>query len=301
MKVFVIIVTYNASKWIDKCFGRLRNSSLPLEIIAVDNNSTDNTLEILSSEYPEVELYKSKTNLGFGKANNIGIKKAFERGADYFFLLNQDAWLDPAYIEGLINLHKNNTNFGIVSPIHLNGSGTALDFRFSLTCNEIDCPGFVSDLVLQKTKDMYAISFCNAALWLISRECIVKAGIFDPLFPHYGEDTDYVNRIRYHGFKIGISPLYHGFHGREKRPASEKIDRAIIDLGYICSLKDINRPFFFSLLSFLSVFIIRIFKKILNGNIVSVFKDFKFFIQLLASMPKIIESRKVCKKPSAYL
>lgn len=301
MRIFVIIVTYNAAKWIDKCFGNLRKTSIPLEIIAVDNNSADNTVEILHSYYPEVELFKCKKNLGFGKANNIGIRKALEKGADYFFLLNQDAWIEPAFIEGLINLHKNNTDFGILSPIHLNGSGNALDYRFSITCNDINCPGFVSDLYLKKTKELYEIIFANAAFWLISKECILKAGIFDPVFPHYGEDTDYVNRIRYHGFKIGISPIYHGFHERDKRPTSEKIDRAIIDLGYICDLKDINHPFYFSLLRFFSSFTANTFKKILKGNIVSVYNDIKFFIHLLILIPRIIQTRKVCKKTAAYL
>lgn len=301
MKIYVIVVTYNAVKWIDKCFGSLKNSLMPLEIIAVDNNSTDNTIDILRSHYPEVELFETKKNLGFGKANNIGIKKALQKGADYFFLLNQDAWLDPAFIKGLINLQQKNTGFGILSPIHLNSSGNSFDFRFSLSCNVIDCPGFVSDLYLKKTKDLYEISFANAAFWLVSKECIVKAGIFDPLFPHYGEDTDYVNRIKYHGFKIGISPWFYGFHDRENRAPSQKIDRAIIDLGYICDLKDINRPFYFTFLRFLSSFITNTFKKIFKGNIVSVYHDLKFFIHLLILIPTIIKTRKVCKKASAYL
>ena len=301
MKVFVIIVTYNAVKWIDQCFGCLRNSTIPLEIIAIDNNSTDNTLEILAADYPEVELYPSKINLGFGKANNIGIKKALERGADYIFLLNQDAWVGNSCIEGLIDLQKNNRGFGIVSPIHLNGSGTELDFRFSLTCNEITCPGLVSDLVLTKTKDIYEISFCNAALWLISRECILKVGMFDPIFPHYGEDTDYVNRIKFHGFKIGISPEYHAFHDRETRAPSEKRERAIIELGYICDLKDINRPFYYPLLRFFSSFMISSFKKIIKGNLVSFFHDCIFFFQLLFMIPRILQTRKICKKTGAYL
>src|SRR4051794_15030332 len=134
MKVFVIIVTYNAVRWIDRCFGNLKKSPIPLYIIAVDNNSTDNTLQVLASDYPEVELYDCKKNLGFGKANNIGIRMAMDRGADYIFLLNQDAWLAPQAIEGLIAIHKTRPDFGIISPIHLNGSGTALDFRFSITC-----------------------------------------------------------------------------------------------------------------------------------------------------------------------
>lgn len=300
-KVFIIVVTYNAVTWIDRCFGSLKNTSIPLKIIAVDNNSADNTPEILRFNYPEVELLQLKKNLGFGKANNIGIRKALNQGADYIFLLNQDAWTDPKTIEGLIRLHASHPGFGIFSPIHLNGSGDALDYRFSLTCNETNCPGFVSDLYLKKNKDVYEITFANAAFWLISKECITKAGLFDPIFPHYGEDTDYVNRIKYHGFKIGIVPGYFGFHDREKRQPSEKRDRAIIDLGYICSLKDVNRPFLYSFLGFFSFFITSAFKKVFKGNMVSVLNDFKFFSKLMISIPQILKARRICKKPSAYL
>ena len=82
-KIYCIVITYNGSKWIDKCFGSLVSSTIPLDIIAVDNGSSDGTLEIIHQKFPEVNTIEAHQNLGFGSANNVGIKKAYDAGADY--------------------------------------------------------------------------------------------------------------------------------------------------------------------------------------------------------------------------
>ena len=96
MKVISIIITYNGSKWVEKCFGSLVKSTHPLKIIAVDNASDDGTPEIIHTKYPEVEVINSEQNLGFGKANNIGLRKALEERADYAFY--KQAWLFRFYV-----------------------------------------------------------------------------------------------------------------------------------------------------------------------------------------------------------
>ena len=210
--IYVVIVTYNGMQWIDKCIDSLIHSSIPLNIIIIDNLSTDGTVDFIKNNYPTVELVETGKNLGFGKANNIGITHAVKQNADYVFLLNQDAWVGLNTIDELVKIHQQNPGYGILSPIHFNGKGDTLDYKFSLQCNAIDCPGYVSDLVTASLKQVYTINFANAALWLISKECLQKTGAFDPIFPHYGEDFDYVNRIKYHGFKVGIAPALTGFH-----------------------------------------------------------------------------------------
>lgn len=220
--VFAIIVTYNGSKWVEKCFGSLINSSIPVNIIAIDNASTDGTPEYIRKHFPEVNLIENKENLGFGQANNIGIRKAYDAGADYVFLLNQDAWVEKDTIEKLVEVAEKNPEFGIVSPVHLNGKGDALDFRFSKYIGPDFCPGFYSDLFLGKIKDqLYGTSFVNAAAWLISKKCIQIVGGFNPLFFVYGEDDNYLQRVKYHGFNIGVYPFARIFHDREKRELHE--------------------------------------------------------------------------------
>lgn len=82
MKVNTIIVTYNGAQWIEKCLDSLHECKVKTHILIVDNASTDNTLSIIREKYPEVELIESAKNLGFGKANNIGLRKALDERAD---------------------------------------------------------------------------------------------------------------------------------------------------------------------------------------------------------------------------
>ena len=91
MKILTIIVTYNGMKWLDRCLGSLRESSLKTDVVAVDNGSTDGTPEYIAANFPEVQLHCTGENLGFGRANNVGLQKAVAEGYDYVYLLNQDA------------------------------------------------------------------------------------------------------------------------------------------------------------------------------------------------------------------
>lgn len=214
MKLFTIIVTYNGMKWYDKCFGSLRASNLPTEVIVIDNASSDGTAAYIREYFPEVDLIESKENLGFAKANNIGIRKAYDEGADYVMLLNQDAWVEPETLSELVKTFEENENVGIASPIHLNGSKTGLDFRFH-NCMNGD---FISDLYMQKVKPYYESPFVNAAAWLMSRHCIETVGGFDTLlFRHYGEDVNYGQRLHYHQLRFIINTRCTVCHDRENR------------------------------------------------------------------------------------
>ncbi|WP_449399763.1 glycosyltransferase family 2 protein [Chryseobacterium wanjuense] len=83
-KIYFIIVTYNAMKWAERCFTSLRQSSVPVKCIVIDNGSTDGCQDYIKTHFPEVDFIQSESNLGFGKANNIGIEKAYKEGADFF-------------------------------------------------------------------------------------------------------------------------------------------------------------------------------------------------------------------------
>lgn len=207
MKVCVVIVTYNPSKWLDRCFPSLRQSTLPLDVIVIDNGSTDGSQDSIKTQYPEVDFTQSDKNLGFGKANNIGIRKAYDAGADYVFLLNQDAWIAPDAIEKLVAKAQQNPDYGILSPVQMDGSGKMLEHYFAYFSIQYGSYQLYSDL-MRKTdlKPIYDCDFIPAAAWLISRQNIEAVGGFDTVFFHYGEDNNYCQRSLYHGFKIGIDP-----------------------------------------------------------------------------------------------
>lgn len=216
--LFIVIVSYNGMAWLDMCLKSCSN----YPVIVVDNASTDETVSFIETNYPNVILLKQSVNLGFGQANNIGIRYALDQGAEHVFLLNQDAYLQEGSVEALLAVQKENPNYGILSPIHLNGNGNQLDRKFSNYVAYRKNPHFHSDFVLRKPlRDVYDVPFVNAAGWLLSRNLLDTIGGFDPLFYHYGEDDNYCQRALYHNFKIGIVPISFLLHDRGDRIVSK--------------------------------------------------------------------------------
>ena len=84
MNIYTIIVTYNAmqKQWIDRCLKSLENSTIQTTAIIIDNNSTDGTRDYVPTKYPAAIWLPQEKNLGFGQANNVGIKWAMEHNAD---------------------------------------------------------------------------------------------------------------------------------------------------------------------------------------------------------------------------
>ena len=243
MKIFTIIVTYNGMKWIDKCLLSIVNQS---NVVVVDNLSSDNTVSYIRHNFPTVTILPQTSNLGFGGANNIGINYALNNLADAVFLLNQDAFAQPNCVNNLVVAYQNNTNYGILSPIHLNGDGSAVDYSFLKVTSPYYASNLISDLIVRHfSKDVYEINFVNAAAWFIPKEVFYSVGGFDPLFFLYGEDDNYCQRILFHGYKIGIIPNATVYHDSENNnyqagiAGSEKYFRQFVN-GVNVKYADIN-------------------------------------------------------------
>jgi GT2 family glycosyltransferase len=213
-KIAVVIVTFNGAIWIKKNLNSLLNSNYPIDIIIVDNASTDETINIVK-QFKAIELIQNKSNLGFGKANNIGIDWAIKKGADAIFLLNQDTWIYENTISNLAEALFENPNLGIVSPIHYSADEITLDENFNTYFNRFK--------IVEDSESLRIVSFINAAAWLVSKECFSKTGYFDPIFNHYGEDRNFCERVKYHGFNIGVVKNAAICHDRIVRLNSNKI------------------------------------------------------------------------------
>lgn len=243
MKTLTIIVTFNAMPWIEMCLDSLRRSTITPDFFIIDNGSTDGTQQFIREKFPDAELIQSNENLGFGRANNIGFQKALDEGYDYVYLLNQDAWVMPDTINTLIDIHKRNPEYGVLSPMQLQANEKHFDNNF--LCNVLklaQCGSntFEEDLFFNRLKEVYDVNFVMAAHWLISRKCIETVGGFSPTFPHYGEDDNYLQRCQYWGFKIGIVPIAKAVHDRENRKYSDVRHQYISK--YIEALKRASQP-----------------------------------------------------------
>jgi GT2 family glycosyltransferase len=214
---------------------------LEVSIIVIDNGSTDGTNQLVENQYPMVRLVQIATNLGFGQANNIGLRMAMEEQADYAFLLNQDAWLQPGALEYLVEMAKSNSEYGVLSPVHLNGKGDALEYSFSNFIAPKNCPGLYSDALLQyPMKPVYETSFVNAAAWLLPRRTLEMVGGFDPIFFHYGEDDNYVQRLHYHNLKVGVCPKAFIYHDKEHQEPTDLHKKLMERKLALMSYADVN-------------------------------------------------------------
>lgn len=237
-KVCIIIVSYNFEPWIDKCLLSVFASTLPATVMVIDNNSSDNTVGKIKQDYPQVILIENNTNLGFGKANNVGLSYALENNLDYAFLLNQDAWIERDMLEKLIVASEKNPGFGIISPVHLSSDGKSLDHGFA----DYSKRKTIEELP-QPSSQLVELSFVNAAFWLLPIETVKSIGGFSPLFYHYGEDRNYIQRTAYHAYKIGYLPNAFATHDRQNRKVSNKAFMYAEYVYFLSELANINYSF----------------------------------------------------------
>ncbi len=206
--LFPIVVTYKGQRWYDRCFSSLRQSTIPVQTIVVDNASNDGTVEYIKKNYPEIHLIESKENLGFGRGNNIAMRYALDHGCDYVFLLNQDAWIEPETLERLVDIAERHPEYGILGPVQINAEKTKVlegVIQFLVNPDNVNKQMF-SDMVMGTVDEVYPVAEINAAAWLLPRKTLEIVGGFDPIFLHYGEDWNYLSRVLYHKLKVGLTP-----------------------------------------------------------------------------------------------
>lgn len=249
--IYTIIVTYNAMPWIDRCLGSLRQSTIRTLPVVVDNASSDSCVEYIRENYPEVVLIPQNKNLGFGQANNIGFKYALENQADYVLLLNQDAALHP---EALAFLLEQSDEISLVSPMHLNGEGTYLDYNFKNTLLQSARKNtLMDDIILDKCILQYQVDMVCAACWLLPIVLLKEIGGFDPLFFHYGEDDNYLHRLKFHDIKRKVIPQAFMYHARERQGNMKAFRSRIILRQLLLVGANINLNFWERLAGYLRV------------------------------------------------
>lgn len=235
-RILTIVVTYNGMKWMDRCLGSLSVSTMPSDVMVIDNGSTDGTPEYIFEYFPEVMLHKANDNLGFGRANNVGLRYALEKGYEYVYLLNQDAWIMPDTFRILVDAMEKDRALGILSPMQMTAGLDRPDPRF-----ERWCPKRALKEVTRRMRfgKVYEVDFVMAAHWMISRECLDNVGGFSPAFGHYGEDDNYVHRAKAKGFKVAIHSGTRAVHDRELRPMTKE---ASMRLKCVASVVKVSNP-----------------------------------------------------------
>lgn len=287
--IYTVIVTYNPMKWVERCLGSLLKSKTPTHVIVIDNGSTDNGVSYIRKNYPQVIIIENEKNLGFAKANNIGMRYAIEHGADYIFLLNQDAWVEEDTIGCLVESCNRCKDVGIVSPIHLTGNYSTLDYRFD---QYMQSTSYYSDKRSNSVKREYEVEMVNAAAWMIPADVVRALGGFDTLlYRHYDEDDNFVQRVHYHKKKVYVNTSCTICHDREQRTKKDfedlynKWNKDIYFMKEVRKLSDINNEF--NLFDAYYTY----FKGVLSALLFLRKKQFVKCVRVLVKIPKIKKSR----------
>lgn len=282
MKTLAIVISYNFMPWIDRCLPSLLQGTQPTDILVIDNDSKDETVAHVREHYPQVRLIRNNRNLGFGAANNIGMQTALDEGYDGVLLINQDAWLAPDALQQLVEVSLQHPEYGIISPKHLTGDGRKMD------------PGFASYIE-------NGGSFINAALWYLPTSVIRKVGMFAPLFYHYGEDKDYVNRIHYYGYQIGYVPTALGYHDRAERPFNRSLFLRTERVYHLSEYANINYSFVKAFAMGVLAPVKKAFQALAKGQWSNYAAFISISFQLMMQTPQVLHSRNHTKKYNVQL
>ena len=208
----VAVVTYNAMPWLERCLESVRG----VETVVVDNGSTDGTVDLVRTHFPDVKLIEQE-NLGLAAGWNAGMAALSER---YALILNADAWLTPGSLERLVAFADGHPEAAIVGPRLLNPDGTlqrsvrgfptlwrlATEYFFlrklapgTELLNGFYAGGFAHDRVREA-------DFVMGACMLVRRTAVEQVGPLDESFFLFSEETDWAYRFAQNGWKTLFFP-----------------------------------------------------------------------------------------------
>lgn len=189
----IIIVNTNNKKLLQECLGSIYKNThkISIEIIVIDNASTDGSQEMVKTIFPHVILIENRENAGFIKASNQGLKIYKGRIA---CLLNDDTIVKNSALDYQVEFLDKTPSAGACSPKLLNTDGT------------YQHQGGLSQKKFWLSKNPVEISFAIGACLMVRREVIDKVGILDENLFFYNDDLDWCKRIRKAGYKIFYIP-----------------------------------------------------------------------------------------------
>lgn len=265
MKLSVILVLYNARDVIEVTLDALYASKVDFdyEVIIVDNNSPDDSVQIIKDKYLSDPAVAAKTklifnseNFGFGIGNNIGMKQAT---GDYILLLNTDTKISPENLQVMVDFISKRPDIGAATCKLIKADGqidpASRRSEPNLVRSFFRLFGFQSlfpkvfggyNLLNKDPNISSELESCSGAYFLMSREAYEKTGGFDERFFMYGEDLDLCRSIRESGLKIWWHPETTCVHyrGQSSKKTPQKTLFAFYDAMWIYYKKWYSKKYF---------------------------------------------------------
>jgi GT2 family glycosyltransferase len=214
--VAVVILNWNGLVDTLECLGSLTRLRYPnWHAVVVDNGSARAEADTIEAAFPAATVLRNRDNVGYAAGNNVGVRHALNQGADYIWLLNNDATVAPDCLTELIDAAEGHQRVGLLSPViydyapphRIQFSGTILDRRRE------------EQITLRSLTDTRTASQAGPILlWgtalLLRRQLVDAIGLLDERYFAYHEDIDYCLRAIAAGFQTLVVPeaaLYHKY------------------------------------------------------------------------------------------
>lgn len=231
----VIIVSWNAKKYLLDCLQSiyLETTSHEIEVIVVDNASTDGSSTEVKIKFPNVKLIQNETNMGFATANNIGIKRSSGR---YICLVNSDIKILDRCLDRMCVYMDENSSIGMLGPKILNKDMTQQKScrQFPTLWNNF-CPAigldklfpnmniFCGEQVPISGDNIHKVEVLSGCLMMVRRNALDEVGLLDELFFIYSEDVDWCKRFWEMNWNVIFYPCARAVHYGEGSATNEPV------------------------------------------------------------------------------
>ncbi len=209
MNFSLIIINYQTLEITKNCLNSILSfcNSLEFEIILIDNNSGDGSIETLEKEFRgKIRIIKNRENIGFAAANNQGAKMA--RGK-YLFFLNSDTIITDNILAPLFKILEENKSTGILAPRLLNSDKSLQDKSYGAYPRLMDLilSHFIKkEKIPSERTNSFEVDWLSGAALIIRHELFKRIGGWDNKFFMYFEDVDLCRRTKDANYKIIIAP-----------------------------------------------------------------------------------------------
>ncbi len=237
----IIIVSWNAKTYLLECLRALKGEvdSSRAEIIIVDNASTDDSVEAVREEFSHVKLVANTTNLGFAKANNIGIRQS---AGKYVCLINSDVKVLQGCLAAMLAYLDQHPNVGLLGPKVFNP-----DFTLQRSCWKFPTLGnslgralgldtIFPHLTFFPHDTTGAVEVLSGCFLMARREALDQVGLLDENFFMYAEDVDWCKRFRDAGWQAAYLPtatiIHFGGGSSSQAPVKFYIEQQRANLQY---------------------------------------------------------------------
>lgn len=237
----IIIVSYNTRELLKKLLNSIKDSisdKVKYEVVVVDNASSDSSVGMVEKEFPKIKLVANKDNLGFSKANSVGIRRTEK--SRYVLFLNSDTILEKGTIEKMIEFMDANPDCGASTCKVVMSNGQIDDAthrgfptpwnaftHFSGISKLLPHSKFMNGYYLgwNNIDKIHEIDVLAGAFMLVKRSAGEEVHWWDEDYFFYGEDIDFCFMLKAAGWKIYYVPTVSIFHHKGASSGIKKISK----------------------------------------------------------------------------